>query len=553
VAPEPSRGEQTTLIRIRAGILVALGGALLFPAPAETQQSVAGPDLFPLQDAIASVVRGTGWRGAEWGVLAVSLERGDTLVALGSDARLAPASNQKLFTTAAALQYFGPEFRFPTFLLTDGEVRNGILDGNLIVYGTGDPAISDRLLSGPTEPFREFARVLEEMGIHTVTGDVIGDPSFFEGPTRHPSWNARDLDDWYAAPVSALTFSENVVTLQVRGGAPGTAPLIVTDPPGAGILVANAATTVDGPVSSPLLLVRDGPDGDIEIRGEVRSGAGEIWRVLTVSDPAEYAASVFRGVLQEQGIRVEGSARSLGADEHSGLTRSKVVAPAFQRSGEAPLRTLAVHRSPPVRDLLKVMNRVSHNLYAELFLFELGRITTGTGSFGSGAQALTDYLIDVVGVAPADILIEDGSGLSRFNRATASSFVALLGHVAETPNADTFWASLPEAGNRQELGRMYRSLAAGNLRAKTGTISRVSALSGVVRGVGGEPILFSILSNNVPSTSTAKGVEDRIGIELASFARSWGPSEGEFARVEFGEYGPRISAVPPEGPLATRR
>jgi D-alanyl-D-alanine carboxypeptidase/D-alanyl-D-alanine-endopeptidase (penicillin-binding protein 4) len=217
------------------------------------------------------------------------------------------------------------------------------------------------------------------------------------------------------------------------------------------------------------------------------------------------------------------------------------------------MRTLAVHYSPPVRELLKVMNKVSHNLYSELFLFGVGRIATGTGSFASGAQALTDYLIDVVGVEPADIYIEDGSGLSRFNRATASSFIALLAHVAESPNADVLWASLPEAGNRRELGRMYRSVAAGNLRAKTGTISRVSALSGIVRGVGGEPILFSILANNVPSTSTAKGIEDRIGIELASFSRSWGAVEGELARVDYGEYGPRISPAPEEPVDAARR
>jgi len=130
------------------------------------------------------------------------------------------------------------------------------------------------------------------------------------------------------------------------------------------------------------------------------------------------------------------------------------------------------------------------------------------------------------------------------NRATASSFVELLRHVAAAEYSDVFWSTLPEAGNRRELGRMYSSLAAGNLRAKTGTISRVSALSGVVRGVGGEPILFSIISNNVPSTSAAKGVEDRIGIQLASFGRSWVPAgEGEFARVEFGDYGPRLTLL----------
>jgi D-alanyl-D-alanine carboxypeptidase/D-alanyl-D-alanine-endopeptidase (penicillin-binding protein 4) len=303
----------------------------------------------------------------------------------------------------------------------------------------------------------------------------------------------------------------------------------------------------------PLLLVRETPDGDIELRGEIRSGGGELWRVLTVPDPAAYAASVLRHVLTEEGIRIEGAARALREEESSGVSRAAIVAPAFARGAAPSLRTLAVHYSPPVRELLGVMNKVSHNLYSELFLFGVGRVTTGTGSFAAGAEALSDFLVDVVGVRRGDVTIEDGSGLSRFNRATAASLVTLLEYVARTPYADVLWASLPEAGNRRELGRMYRTAAAGNLRAKTGTISRVSALSGVVRGAGGEPILFSILSNNVPSTSRAKGIEDRIGIELASFSRSWTVPEGALARVEFGEYGPRVSPAAADPEPAARR
>jgi D-alanyl-D-alanine carboxypeptidase/D-alanyl-D-alanine-endopeptidase (penicillin-binding protein 4) len=391
------------------------------------------------------------------------------------------------------------------------------------------------------------------MGIHTVTGQVIGDASYFEGPARHASWNARDLDDWYAAPVSALTFNENVVTLRVRGDRPGASPLILTEPEGAGLLVTNHATTVAGRPDTGLLLVLESPEGDIELRGQVATGDAEIWRVLTVGDPAAYAASVLRHTLEKEGVRIEGEVRTLGAEEPSQVGASKVIAPAFASSETRELRTLAVHYSPPVRQLLHVMNKVSHNLYAEILLFETGRIRSGSGSFASGAEALTAYLVDVVGVRPADIFIEDGSGLSRYNRATAGTFVALLAHVAETPYADMFWASLPEAGNRRELGRMYRSLAAGNLRAKTGTINRVSALSGVVRGVGGEPILFSILANNVPSTSRAKRVEDEIGIELASFSRSWEPAVGTFARVEFGEFGPRVNPITETPQDAARR
>jgi serine-type D-Ala-D-Ala carboxypeptidase/endopeptidase (penicillin-binding protein 4) len=147
-----------------------------------------------------------------------------------------------------------------------------------------------------------------------------------------------------------------------------------------------------------------------------------------------------------------------------------------------------------------------------------------------------------VGVGRDEVHVEDGSGLSRLNRATPSSFVRLLSYVAGSHYADPFWASLPEAGNRQELGRMYQSPAAANLRAKTGTISQVSALSGVVRAANGEPILFSIVSNSVPSTGAAKRIEDGIGIHLASLTTPWLQVPGVLARVEYGEHGPRLQS-----------
>ncbi len=531
-------------------VLLPILGVGTAPASAGAAQ-LPGSGEYSLQGDIERLVRGTGWRNAEWGVLAISLEHGDTLALIDPDLPLAPASNQKLFTTAAALHHLGADFRFPTYLLTEGEVVDGVLTGDLILYGTGDPAMSDRLLPSATTPFEAFAHTLRELGIHTISGDVIGDGSHFEGPMRRPSWNPNDLDNWYAARVSALSFNENVVTVRIRPTAPGNPVEMLTIPAGAGLPVVNTARTVAGGPRPSLVIVREDPDGPIELRGELGTQSIEQWRQLTVSDPELYAASVFRRVLEEEGITVKGSARSLGEGEPSRARAATTHAPAFGGEGPASatrLRTLDVHYSPTVEELLHVVNRRSHNLYSELLLFTVGRVATGIGSFEAGSRAMTDYLVRTVGIRAEDLHVDDGSGLSRINRATASSFIRLLEHVAASPFADTFWSTLPEAGNRSELGRMFGSLAAGNLRAKTGTISRVSALSGVVRGVGGEPILFSILSNNVPSTSSAKGIEDRIGIQLASFGRGWGPIGGaEFARVEFGDFGPRLPLPPLDG------
>ena len=517
-------------------------------APADVAGGeVAAPDREPTYDrnpaAVAALqselarhlARGAG-RTGNWGVLAVSGARGDTLFARSHDASLAPASNQKLFTSAGALYHLGPDFRFATFLLADGKIRGGTLQGDLILYGTGDPALSDRLLESEVAPFREFARELRRQGVHTVTGDIVGDGTFFTGPTRRDSWNPRDLNDWFAAPVSALSFNENVVTLRIQASAPGTPPRVRTQPDGAVLPLANQGRTVAGGVRTPLMVVRDDPDEPIEIRGEMAPGQADAWRRITVSDPPAFAASILKRVLREEGIRVEGSSGSVQTASGSRVTGARVVAPAFRATGDEPgtnasgdgsplagTWTVAVHRSPPVRELLNVVNKRSHNLYAEALLLAMGRTAWGDGSFDGGSLVLTHYLTRVVQLDSDGLNVVDGSGLSRLNRARPSDLVELLAHMDRDEHADVFWASLPEAGNQRELRRMYRSAAAGNLRAKTGTIHRVSALSGVVRTLEGEPIYFSIMANDVPSPWAAKQVEDRIGIQLAAFTRPFDP------------------------------
>ena len=502
--------------RLLRGIAIPSLAAALWVTGSDIEARSA--DLASLRAEVLGLIQGTGWSSSDWGVLAISLEHGDTLFALDPDRPLAPASNQKLFTSAAALHHLGPEYRFPTFLLTDGEIRGGVLHGNLILYGTGDPAISGQLLDSPTVAWRNFANVLREAGVRTVSGDIVADESFFQGPRRSPSWNARYLDDWYAAPVSALTFAENVVTLHMQGGTPGSPARIRVAPEGAGLPIVNTSVSVPGDVRRSLFLVRD-PDGVIRLEGRIGTASGELSRVLSVSDPAGVAASVFLKVLEEERIRVEGGISQVRSDDASPLTREDVFAPALTGGAASAIRTLAVHYSPPLRELIQILNKESHNLYAEILLFTLGRVTSGDGSFSGGSRAVGAYLTTVVGVSEEEFHIEDGSGLSATNRATPSAFVDLLSHVADSEYAEPFWASLPEAGNRRELRRMYQSPAAGNLRAKTGTIRRASALSGIVRTADGEPVIFSILSNNVPSSSRAKRIEDGIGIELASFSR----------------------------------
>lgn len=500
-------GRRSALVAAVLATALAVGGA----APVLRGSA----ELDRLGDKLTSLLHTYRWRNAEWSVLVVSLDRGDTIFAVEPDAPRAPASNMKLLTTTAALRELGPEYHFRTFLASDGAVADGILHGDLILYGTGDPGISDRFYPSKTTVFEEFADSLLAQGVHAVEGALVGDASYMSGPLRPAGWDPRDLNDHFAPGISALTFNENVVSLRVEPGPTvGSRPIVHSLPDHAGLTITNAATTVAG--RARLFIGREDPMAPILMQGDIRRGGRDVWRQLTVSDPAEFTLSVFRAVLEDRGIVVRGPTRVVTHRDRSLVGSRRVVAPS--REGHPGVRILATHVSPPLRDYLAVVNKKSNNLFAELIYRTLGRVADGTGSPESATRAVARNLV-ALGVDTSGVIQLDGSGLSPANRVRASTFVSVLRHASDAKLWPELWASLPEAGNRRELSRMYRSPAAGNLRAKTGTIEGVSALSGVVQSADGERLAFSILVNGTPSTSAAKRIENGIGVHLASFTR----------------------------------
>ncbi len=497
--------------------------ALIFTA---LLAGATAPDLGPdpeVQRDIESLLKRTGWSKSEWGVLAISLDRGDTLVSINASTPLVPASNVKLLTTAAALHYLGADFRYRTFLMSDGPVVDGVLQGDLVLYGTGDPALSWRFSESRTATLEALADSLVALGITKVEGGVVGDASYFSGAGRHPDWDPRDRDDWFAAPATALSFNENVVTLRVIPGDSGNQPSIRTIPSGAlaGVPVINRSTMVAAGGDRSLRVGRPEVESPITVIGEIRRGSRDQWRLVTVDDPPRYAAAMLERALSERGIEVSGPTRT---EFDAGRS---VVSGRPEWDMHRTVRTLAVHRSPELLDLLMVTNQESHNLYAELILKTLGRLVEGDGSFEGGSRAVTRFLVDVVGTSPADVHLVDGSGLSRTNLVSPGAFVSALAYMSRTDQWEALWASLPEAGHGGRLRRMDRSPAASNLRAKTGTLTNVSALSGQLTTLEGERVAFSILQNGVPSGGMAKRLEDRLSVRLASFRRA-----GEGASVD---------------------
>jgi D-alanyl-D-alanine carboxypeptidase/D-alanyl-D-alanine-endopeptidase (penicillin-binding protein 4) len=427
-------------------VLPILAAALACGAPSYAQQSFApagpsgsSPAAAELERDLRAILRGPGMGGARHGALVVSLDRGDTLFSWNADARLTPASNLKLFSTAAALHYLGADFRWSTYLLADGEVRGGVLQGDLVLFGTGDPTLGSGRFPGTARALDALADSLRARGVRQVAGSLVADGSFFDPRLRAEGWTSDDLRQWYGAPVSALVTAENLA-----GGRP-------------------------------------------------------------VDEPVRVAGERFRAALSRAGISVRGGLRTVREPMRSSA--------GFHNPGPQG-RVLAVHRSPTLAEVVRVTNHVSHNLFADEALRTVGRVVGGQGSFAAGERAVAQMLD---GSAAPRML--DGSGLSRLDRASARTVIDLLARMARSPQSAAFRASLPVAGSQTGLRRMYATGAAGNLRAKTGTLATVSALSGYVTAANGERLAFSILINDVGQTSAAKEAENRFGARLARFRR----------------------------------
>ncbi|MGH7458602.1 MAG: D-alanyl-D-alanine carboxypeptidase/D-alanyl-D-alanine endopeptidase [Longimicrobiaceae bacterium] len=513
---------------VATGLLLA--GSALAASPTPPDAAVAR-----LQADLRQIIARTGWSSAGWGVMAVSLERGDTLFSLNPDSRLAPASTLKLYTTAAALYYLGPDFRYSTYLLTTGPVRDGVLHGDLILYGTGDPGVSDRSIGDAGSAVEELADSLVALGVRQVRGDLVGDDSYFTGQHLGTGWNADDLLSWFAAPSGALSHDENMVSVRVEPGpGPGAPADITTDPDTRGLRLLNRVATVGSGRS--LIRFEKTPEG-LLVHGQIARGHPGVARTVAVGDPANYTVAAFAAALAERGVSVLGGLGTVSDPGESRVSFATGGAGAY-----TPPRVLAVHLSPPLAEIVRVTNHWSHNQFAESLLKTVGRVGLGEGSFRGGARAVSYFLECEAGVDSSWLRLLDGSGLSRLDQVTPRSTIHLLGYMAGDPNWEAFRESLPLAARSPRLRRMGGTAAAGNLRAKTGTIHEVSGLAGYVRAAGGETISFVILSNDVPSTWRAKRVEDAIGARLAEFTRP-PPSEPEPAPER--EDAPEEPAEPP--------
>lgn len=439
---------------------------------------------------------------ATWAVEVVSLDTGETLYAKNARALLVPASNMKLFTTAAALERLGPDFTTKTSFYFDGTLgEDGALDGNLIIYGRGDPNISGRFADKPTSIFEEIVASLKALGLREVRGDVIGDDSYFDSDYYGP-WPEDESSKWYAARVSALSFNDNCIDIYVwPGDAPGARAKIAKSPQTSFVRVINKASTTRKRNKSAWI----SPVGDgtaILVGGDICSRKKEEVLYFAVESPALYAATVFKETLERAGVKVAGKARALGPDHKS------AVPPGASPVGE--------HESLPLSEIIKVVNKRSQNLHAELLLKRVG-LQAGEGpTFEGGARAVRDFATRA-GVNPNSVIINDGSGLSRTNRASAHAIVQLLTFMDASKWNDEFRESLAIPGVDNSLRTMSRTVPAGKVVGKTGSLKHVLAFSGYATAKS-ERLAFSIIVNGFEGDSSRiREARDRICRELARY------------------------------------
>ncbi|MBI1809022.1 MAG: D-alanyl-D-alanine carboxypeptidase/D-alanyl-D-alanine-endopeptidase [Gemmatimonadetes bacterium] len=472
----------------RASAAPASGGAIRYATPGSRTD---------LANDLGDML-GKAMRSGNWGVLVVSLTNGDTLFGRNPDAALLPASTMKLFTSAFALDRFGSSGRFETEVLRAGALgTDGVLRGDLVLRGAGDPTLGGKSAeNGGEPPMVALARQIAASGVKRVSGGVVGDASAFDDRHVPDGWRKRYLGAAYAARVSALSFNENKITMVVRPD--GGHASIGFEPAISGVPLNNEVKVVSGSRGGRIG-VRQDSTGRFAVVGWIGAQSAPRDYQYVVEAPELFAAGALRAALAGAGVTVDGPVR-LG------------VAP------QGAVR-IAAQASPTLDKIVTQMNGESNNHFAELLFRNAARSGGAAGSAESGNVLLHRFLTDKVNVPAEDVFAADGSGLSTLDRVTPRAMVHLLVYAKRTSWGPVFEASLPVAGRTETLKRrMKYTPAMGNLHAKTGTTNDVASLGGYVTAKNGEQLAFSFIYNG-RDRWRAKEAMDAMGATLANFSR----------------------------------
>jgi serine-type D-Ala-D-Ala carboxypeptidase/endopeptidase (penicillin-binding protein 4) len=502
--------------------LVLLLPAILGACAAATAgRGRAASETRSLRLGIDSLLNAPKFANAMWGVLIVDADRGDTLYARNATKLFMPASNQKILTAAVALHFLGPEFRYSTTISVQAPPNAGVVDGDLIISGTGDPSVSDHMRTDAMAPLREIADSLVARGVQRITGRLTSGSDAFPDATLGFGWSWDDLDAPYSAGVDELYFNEGFTRIVVYGGVQtGDSTRVRTTPARSYPRVINHAVTAPRQGTPPrnrVNVLQDSSDvGAVVVSGTVAPGDSVV-ETITFRDPAAAYLAALREALGDRGIRVEGgiaprAVASVPAPTVGTPSAEPIPMPGPAASGQ-PLFSVM---SPPLREILPPFLKPSQNQIGEILLKTLGRSRTGQGRADSGAAVVRQQLL-AWGAVPGGFVVRDGSGLSRHDVVTPQTIVTVLEAMRRDTAYTTFYNALPIAGVDGTIAnRMRGTPAQGNLRAKTGSLDMVRSLSGYVTTADRRTLIFSILANHwTTPASEVTSTADSIGARLA--------------------------------------
>jgi len=488
---------------------------ILFLAVSVSAQEIEKKDSLPrfgysslseLNVQLDDIFNDPNFDNAEWGVVIQSLETGEYFYKRNEDKLLMPASNLKLFTTAAGLLILGTEYKFKTNIYSRGEIDGSILRGDLIVQGRGDPTISGRFYNDDMfKIFNDWADSLLEYDIDEIDGNIIGDDNAFDELGLGEGWSWDYESYWYSAQSGAISFNDNCIDVSVKVNKKTLQPLISIAPETNYVVILNKVNVVSGDSATNIDVFRERGTNVITVFGNINM-KDSIKTFVTVNNPTQYAMVALYGVLDKRGIKVSGY--PIDIDDTSGpIDYHK-------------LNKLFTHQSVELKEVIKIINKNSQNFYAEQLLKTIGLEKENYGSAKNGIKACVQVFEDM-GINSERMLMVDGSGLSRLNLVTPHQIVILLNHMYKSKEFIPFYNSLPIAGVDGTLGnRMKNIRLENNLRGKTGYIGAVRSLSGYIFTGDGELLSFSMIANNfnVP-LKLADNLQDLVCLRLANFKR----------------------------------
>ncbi|WP_460954803.1 D-alanyl-D-alanine carboxypeptidase/D-alanyl-D-alanine endopeptidase [Spirosoma litoris] len=485
-----------SITRFTANLLSLLLTCLLiyFTSAPSRAQAPRPTDSLATQHLMSLVESFQANPATRFGTVALSVRRvrdGEELIGYNARMSLPSASTLKLITTATALAVLGPNYTYTTTLEYDGAIKDSVLTGNLYIHGTGDPSLGSwRFTNYYDLPalLKSWADAVKAAGIRKIQGMVVGDASLYDDLTTPDTWPFGDLGNYYGASLSALNINENLFRVFFRPGkAVGTPTTVLRTDPLLPYLTFRNTVTTDAAHTGDQVNIYGVPFMNQQwLTGKVPMGepANEFSVKGSLPDPAYFAAYALQNQLVQNNITISNPPVSIGG----GLPAS------FSATGKRTV--LNQHKSPPLTDLVQQTNFQSINLYAEAFLRTAAlALNKNVKSTSSSLEAVTTFWKSK-GVNLDGFRIRDGSGLSTVGALTADNMTGILSVMGREKSFPQFYETIPIVGQTGTVRSLARgTIAAGNIRAKSGSIEGVRAYAGYFTAADGEQMSFCILVN----------------------------------------------------------